>query len=252
MSGSTYDEFNENPRKQGASTATKVVLVLACFLGVLCLACCAGVFYAGNRVAKSFSDDPVKIREVASSILEFNPPEALPPKGSMDMLVLGVGSRMAIYGDEKSESTLIVMEIALGDDTQLPANLPINDPAAGAPDNMKHAQAQPFEQSVVQTITINGKETSIEIGTIKDNDEERVQATGNFTTKSGRLGNLILITKPSVMSQEQAIEFVRSLGTPVGEPEAKVKPTTPETPEPAEKPIDSTDPTDKPSESDKS
>lgn len=248
MSGSTYDDFNNNPRKQGASTATKIVLTLACIFGLACVACCGGVFYMGNKVVNSFSDDPVKAREVAAKIWDAKVPDNLPPKGSMDLIIGGAGVRFVVFTDQKDGaqdggSMLMLSEVAGVQDQGKPGL-----PNAGGAQGFDKVEAQPFVESVVQKMTVNGKEASFEIGKVKQGDQEHIQATGNFTTKGGNIGNLILVVQPTVMDQDAAIAFVRSLGTPIGEPEVKVKAAPVETPDASDAPEKATDATDKPAD----
>ncbi len=248
MSDSTYEDFNNNPRKQGASTATKIVLTLACVFGLVCVACCGGVFYMGNKLASSFSDDPVKAREVAAKILDVKVPDSLPPKGSMDLVIAGAGVRMVIFTDQKDGapgggSMLMITEVAGAQDQAQPGI-----PNAGGAPGFDKPEAQPFVESVVQKMTINGKETSFEIGKIKQGDQEHVQATGPFTTKGGNIGNLILVAQPSAMDQDAAVEFIRSLGTPIGEPEVKVKAAPVETPDASDAPEKAADANEKASD----
>lgn len=253
MSGSTYDDFNNNPRKQGASLATKIVLTLACVFGLACVACCGGVFYMGKKVADSVSKDPVKAREVAAKMTELKAPDSLKNAASMDLVFGGVGVRFVLFSDQEfkdeegaaanDNASIIMLTEVVGSQDQVRPGMP-----HGGAQNFKQVEPQPFTESVVQKMTINGKETSFEIGKIKDAEQEIIQAVGGFKTKDGNEGNLILIVRPAVMDLDAAIAFVRSLGTPIGEPEVKVKAAPVEKPDASDAPEKATDSVEKPAD----
>lgn len=104
------------PPRQGMSTGTKVLLILAIVFGILLVLCCGGVIMLGwwgqSYATKAMSNDPAKIRALTQELLPMTVPAELQPQQMLDMPVPFTDQkmmRMAIYAHQPSSSTLALM-----------------------------------------------------------------------------------------------------------------------------------------------
>lgn len=108
------------PQKRGMSTATKVVLILACVFGGLFLLCCGGVIYFFWQVRKGFevSDDPDTVAAVRREILDIELPPGYRPRQSfkMDIQIFNIQDipkvKGVFYDTGKENGVLMLMEIS--------------------------------------------------------------------------------------------------------------------------------------------
>jgi len=213
------DDFGQPQKTSSSSTAFKVILILGCIVGVLCLACCGGMFWFGKQFANAMTQDPVRIREIATAILDFPIPEEFEPQVGMTPPMEQFGFQMAMFGRGQlpdQSGMLMLMEIPG------PFQAGQMDIGEHMRQNQQgqHQKHVTIEKSEKLKVEINGSVVSVEVGSGTDEEGTEVrQVVGGFPTRSGKTGMLIMQVQADKMSEEQARAFVGLLG--VVSPDAK-------------------------------
>ncbi|HEX4130366.1 MAG TPA: hypothetical protein VHZ24_10000 [Pirellulales bacterium] len=188
--GDPYEPFSATPSRKGMSGGTKVLLAVLITGGVLAVLCCGGIGLMGVWFARtaeqSMSKDPASVRALTESIADISVPEPLEPKMSMDMKIPVLGSmRMAVYGSENKDETLMLMELT--------GRMASEPDQAIAQANQQMQRNDKFEavSSEKVELEVRGKPSSFTFAHGYPNEKAReaktlyLHVTGAFVGKSG-------------------------------------------------------------------
>lgn len=190
------------PVKQGMSGGAKVLLGVGIGCGVLVLLCCGGLgiggYFFGRNLQQAISEEPEKIREVTTSIVEIDVPPPLEPKMSLDFSIPFADKKMmtmaiwadGAFGDDKSkehkpESVLILFQMD-GDFANREA-LKAQFEAQMNQSGRNDWEEVDLESQETIEAEVNGSPAQFTFGKgkRKDGDKEVWQAMGAFDGKGG-------------------------------------------------------------------
>lgn len=205
--------FDANGQQKSGSGWLKVVIVIACLFGVLCMACCGGMYYFGRQMANSVTNKPEDVQRIASEISDLKIPDGLKPMMGMDATILGKGMRYAVFSEDQSRS-LMLMEFTTPFDPNVAASPQFNmQQQPGAP-----RVTMQMERQAARKVKIKGQVCQFMVGVGKDEQGKQIHsAVGSFPSKTGNLATLLYAAPAERMSEEQMRAFVDSLGEPVAD-----------------------------------
>jgi hypothetical protein len=216
-----YDQMP--PEQRGMSGTTKVLLAFGIGCGVLVLLCCGvfgiGGYFAANFAKNSFSDDPVKARDITESIVTIEIPPSLEPQGSIDFRIPIQGDlfmRGAFYGSDEGDNHLIIGEfnaemVNSGDfETQFRESM--NNSRREEHEDLDIVESETYDAEV------NGEEASFRIAKAEGRKSKKAywQVTGEFR---GDAGPAILIMRLAAdkFSKDDVIAVIKSMEDPESE-----------------------------------
>jgi hypothetical protein len=209
-----YDSPETRPAGSGSS---KVLWGLAIGCGVLVVLCCGGVGLSGFLFYRSMnlSQDAADVRAVTESIVTIEVPPELEPKVSMDWTIPFVNRKMmsmAIYGDDKDHSGLVLFQLDEGmgganrDAMEAQFKQQMRQSGEGEMADVKIEEPETFKT------TINGEETEFTYGQGKHEKDGREvwQASGGFAGKGGP-AMLFMQLDGTSFSKEQVVGVLESM-----------------------------------------
>lgn len=206
------------PQKRGMSTGAKVLIALGIVFLVLFVLCCGGVFLVGylgvSYFGETISQDPAKIATVTDEITQIEIPEGLSPQMSMDMKIPFTDQRimvMAVYADEPSNSTLVLMAMGEQFAGQNEAQMKQSAEQQLRQQGMQQEEVL-IEESYQKEVEIRGEQATFNIlkGRGAESQAARIQVTGVFRGEDGPV-MLILNADATKFGEQQVIEMIDSI-----------------------------------------
>jgi hypothetical protein len=190
----------EEPKKSGSGL--KIFLWIIGIGGGLLLLACGGCIIGSIIFARSaMTTDPPKVREMAQSITEIEPPAGYDPVMGMNAYVF----KMVVFGEEGQESgrmlVLMSFQADMGDQADMERQMN---------QSLQQQGQQQLEQieSETRPYTIRGEEVQVRIARVKTEDGvELRQATAVFTSKEGGPAMLMLMMPEEEWSNGGEEEF---------------------------------------------
>lgn len=176
------DYAREEPR-QGMTTGTKVLLVIAGLMGVMLLLCCGGIFWFGSRLSNSVTEDPAEIAKIRESISSIEVPEGFEPQAGANINMFVFQMDLVGYERDDDESLLLLMQMQAAGQGQEEIEQQFRQQALEQSD----AEEIDIESTEIRTYEINGRESDFVFakGTLTEDDTKVRQVSGIFPGKGG-------------------------------------------------------------------
>jgi len=227
---------------EGMSSTMKVVLIILGAGGVLALICCGGVFYFGkqfaDKIQNSMTQEPARIREITSSIVDITIPDVYSPQMAMDFGMMGVQMKMCAYARDGGGDGggVFIMEMAG------PQNANKQQMKQQFQQSLRQqgkSQELTIESSETRTFTINGEECQFEFikGKNSQNNQEMRQVMGVIPGKSGAAFLMVFETEEN-WDEAAIVQMIESMGGTEVPSSAPAVDGTPEEPGVSETPDD--------------
>lgn len=187
--------------------------VLGAGCGVALLICCGvggGIFYIGAKVAKGVSQDPVVVREIASSIAEIELPPELAPRFSMKLPIPTMDMTLVIFGDGENMAMLGDMQgAAFANATPEALAKQMEDSMRGQSGNRESINAESTEK---REFTIRGKPAEFVFteGTGANSQKKLTEVMEAFPSEAGFV-IVVLHVEADKFSKEQLVEIIESI-----------------------------------------
>lgn len=187
--------------------------VLGAGCGVMLLVCCGvggALFYVGAKVAQGVSQDPVVVREVASSIAEIELPPELAPKFSMKLPFPTMDMTLVIFGDGENMVMLGDMQgTAFANATPEALARQMEDSMRTQTGNRESINAESTEK---REFTIRGKPAEFVFteGTGANSQKKLTEVMGAFPSEEGFV-IVVIHAEAEKFSKEQLVEIIESI-----------------------------------------
>ncbi len=193
--------------KPGMSTGMKVFIGIMIVGGATALLCCGGAFFFFRNMFQ-ITDDPAEIQKIQEEIAGIEIPEGLEAEGgvTMDMGMVGVQMKMAIYQGDKSALMLMQM-VGPGQmsEQQMRDQFRQSMQQQGQDSDIK------IESAEERVLTVNGEEATFEFvkGTTAEGDAVR-QVSGMFAGRGGTAFLLYHVPEKD-WNEEQVVQMIESI-----------------------------------------
>lgn len=187
---------------------TKIAIGVVAALVVLCVclgvASFGGLFYFGQQIAESATEDPAEVAEIASGIADYDLPPGFSEQFGMRFLIFD----MVAFGSDDNKQAILLMQFSemIGMD-QAEMEQQMNQSV------QEQMGQQDLDLQVVDqtTTTIRDETVTLTIREGTDVDDETVrQITGAFPGKGGSA--LLMIVGPQQSWDQAAIDdFIASI-----------------------------------------
>lgn len=222
-------DFQDAPQqKQGMSSTAKVLLILGSIGGLALLVCCGGAAFVAYKFKQNFSitSTPAEVNQQTQEIMQVEVPDEFPPMMAMKIKLGPVDMRLATYGTEGSDpSMLLIMEMK-----SLPGQ------PQGNPRQMRDQMLQQMRQNQQQQgqqmvnvieessesrdFTINGQKVPFEFVKGKNAEDGTAYRQVVGVIPSGEGFIMIMLATPEAKYDEdkivKMIESIRLKGIPEG------------------------------------
>lgn len=214
------------PRPPGMSTGSKVLIGLGIGCGVVCLMCCGGlialVFFFQQYFETAFNEDPQEVRRMTERLVDIEVPGPLQPKLSVDFNVplAGIPVAQGVVYAGPGESTLLML-VEFGDvvpPEQRPEMQRAIEQALREQGAFEHDRPAWDWETQVLRYRVNEQPASFRYETATDPNSGRkhVRVAGSFPGKVSGV-EMILLADTSILSEEQILSMLDSLGEPLDE-----------------------------------
>lgn len=200
--------------EEGMGTTAKVVLIILGAGALLLLVCCGVGAWWGKGMVDQFKDsmteDPAKIAEVTSSIVDITIPEAYSPQMAMNFAMFGVQMKMCAYSRTGDAGGVLIMEMSgpqMGNRAQMKQQFQQSLRQQGRNQDLQ------VESSVTRTFTINGEECDFEFikGKNTQNNQEMRQVMGVIPGKTGAAFLMVFETEEN-WDEAAIVRMIESMG----------------------------------------
>ncbi|MDA1013507.1 MAG: hypothetical protein O3A00_03520 [Planctomycetota bacterium] len=210
------DTYNDRPtppkkKKAGMSTGMKVFVVCLVGFGLIGMACCGGVIFLGYKFSNSVTQDPVKVQQIATSIIDVQPPKGFSPMMAWDMSLFGTDFKMAILA--AGTDSMMIMEMGFPYDAdEVDVDQMMRQMKQQQGMGAQQGKNITIEKQTTEKVQLRGHPAEFIIATGKDDTgQQMIEITGGFPSKLGQMAILKLQIAHSQMNEEQAKQFVHSI-----------------------------------------
>ena len=195
------------PEKRGMSTTTKVLIILACVGGFMCLLCCGGVFFWVQNVKQGTTYDAQEIAQRANDIAQMEIPANFHPKAAMNINMFVMEMKIVVYQAGKSDGVLILaqMDLPVGAQGNQEAQFQqaLKQQHGGRNLNLKRAETREFE--------IRGKKVPFLFAEAQDEHGKAFrQVTGIFPGDDG-FTYLMLQIAEKEYDEDAVVRMIKSI-----------------------------------------
>ncbi len=195
------------PQKQGCSTGAKVLLVMLFMAGGFFALCCGGVIWAFSQI--DFDETVEGVRAMTEDIVDIDISESFEPQHAMEMDLLIMSMKLAIYTAETDDSVLILaeMDFPTADQQQTQAKMEIilrQQDHGGRYVDIISSEIREFE--------IRGQTVKFVFAECEDIDtgEAVRQITGKFPGRQG-MGFLMLQVEEESYDEDATVRMIESI-----------------------------------------
>lgn len=200
--------------EEGMGTTAKVVLIILGAGALLLLVCCGvGAWWGKGMVDQfkdSMTDDPAKIAEITTSIVDITIPDEYTPQMAMNFAMFGVQMKMCAYSRTGDAGGVLIMEMSgpqMGNRAQMKQQFQQSLRQQGQNQDLQ------VESTVTRTFTINGEECDFEFvkGKNTQNNQDMRQVMGVIPGKTGAAFLMVFETEEN-WDEAAIVRIIESMG----------------------------------------
>lgn len=210
-SGSDFPAPDSGASQKGMSSTSKVLIVILCLGGLVCLLCCGVVGWFFYSFQDAMTEDPAEVEARTQEIAEIEIPDGFQPQMAMNMDFFVMEMNMVLYGDFNNSGSLMLCHVN--------ADIDSNDPNQEREIRSRMQETSGDQRNLIvknveeKEFTIRGATVTVTFAEAEDaNSGESIrQVTGSF--KGEPRGTVIFIYSISEESydEEEVVRMIESI-----------------------------------------